>query len=182
MPVNYDNGKVYQIKCLETGKIYVGCTTKVILSARLAEHTCMYRQYLKNQFKYCSSFDVLEKNNYVIELLEDVPCKSRNELITRERHFIQSLECVNREGKRNYKPKGCPKGYRREDYEPEKSILYAKNKVHIYRWRETNHEKHLEYDRDYKYKTYHLMKGHDQAYFDNQAFQKEARKFRKILF
>jgi hypothetical protein len=182
MPVNYDNGKVYQIKCLETEKIYVGCTTKVILSARLAEHTCMYRQYLKNQFKYCSSFEVLEKNNYVIELLEDVPCKSRNELITRERHFIQSLECVNREGKRNYKPKGCPKGYRREDYVQGTSSLYTKNKDHILKWRETHMEKSREINRICAYKAYHIKQGHDQAYFDNQAFQKEARKFRKILF
>lgn len=180
MPVNYENGKVYQIKCLETGKIYVGCTTKVILSARLAEHSCMYRQYLKKPSIYYSAFDVLEKNNYVIELLENVPCKSRNELITRERHFIQSIECVNREGQKNYKPKGCPKGYRREDYEPEKSSLYAKNKTHIFRWRETHKEKHLEYDRNYKYKAYHIKQGHDQAYLDNQIFQKECTKFRNI--
>jgi len=187
MPVNYENGKIYQIKCLETGKIYVGCTTKVILSARLAEHTCMFRQYVNNPTKkYCSSFDVLEKNNYVIELIENVPCKSRNELMTYERHFIQSIPCVNREGKSNYKPKGCPRGYNRDDYVPYNELtegmtsLYAKNKPYILKWRETHLEKQREYDREYQYKAYHMKQGHDKTYLDNHAFQKEARKFRNI--
>jgi hypothetical protein len=137
MPVNYENGKVYQIKCLETGKVYIGCTTKVILSARLAEHASMYRQYKKNNSNYVSSYEILEKNNYVIELIEHVPCKSRNELNTRERHFIQTIECVNRNGKYVYIPD--PETELRKQVQQLNRDIYVRN--YYQNWEEQEKDK-----------------------------------------
>ena len=59
-------------------------------------------------------------------------------------------------------------------------LCYAKNKVHILKWKENNLDRSREIDRDYKYKAYHIMKGHDKDFLDNHVFQKECRKFRNI--
>ncbi len=59
-------------------------------------------------------------------------------------------------------------------------LCYAKNKVHILKWRENNLDRSREIDREYKYRTYHIKQGHDAVYMDNHIFQKECRKFRNI--
>jgi hypothetical protein len=61
-------------------------------------------------------------------------------------------------------------------------LCYAKNKVHILKWKENNLDRSREIDREYKYKAYHIMKGHDSDYMSNHIFQKECRKFRNIRF
>ncbi len=94
--VNYQNGKIYKIECNQTGKIYVGSTTKKTLAMRLAHHKCIYKKYLEcNDNQYVSSFKVLENNNYNIILLESCPCKNRDELLARERYYIESIDCIN---------------------------------------------------------------------------------------
>ena len=102
--VNYQNGKVYLIRCHTTNQVYIGCTTKVLLCSRLAEHVTHFRHYMGST-GYCASFIVLKGGNYTIELLENVPCTSRNELTTRELYFIKSMECVNIAGKKKYSTK-----------------------------------------------------------------------------
>jgi len=95
--VNYSNGKIYKIVCDTTGLIYVGSTTKQYLSNRISEHRAEYR-YWKEGNGRCSSsaFKVLEADNYSIVLLESVDCKTKDELCTRERHYIETLKCVNK--------------------------------------------------------------------------------------
>lgn len=46
-------------------------------------------------FKNCSSYKVLENNNFEIILIEAYPCKSKDELHKRERYWIENTECVN---------------------------------------------------------------------------------------
>ncbi len=50
-----------------------------------------WKESVKNQAVY-----VLENNNYEIILIENCNCLSKDELHARERHFIESVVCVNK--------------------------------------------------------------------------------------
>lgn len=97
----YSLGKVYELVCYNTGKKYIGSTCEDLLSQRLANHKGCYKRY-KNNFKneikqnYSTSFIILEGNNYYINLLEKVNAKCKDELLARERHYINTMTCVNK--------------------------------------------------------------------------------------
>jgi hypothetical protein len=93
--VNYQNGKIYKIVCNITGEVYVGSTT-LELSQRLADHRMDYGKFLKGKHMYMTSFDIIERGDCDIVLLEKVPCNSRAELLQRERHYFDTIECINR--------------------------------------------------------------------------------------
>jgi hypothetical protein len=99
--VNYQNGKIYAIRCLTTDTTYIGCTTKDLLCKRLAEHVVAYKRYIQNKGSYYTAFEVLKHKNYIIELIEAFPCASRNELGNREFHHIKNSKCVNFNGSLN---------------------------------------------------------------------------------
>ena len=93
--VNYENGKIYRIYCNITKKCYIGSTTTT-LSRRLSTHRGCYKKFLNGGlYHYMSSFEVLKNNDYVIILIENYECKSKEELFQRERYYIENTECVN---------------------------------------------------------------------------------------
>ena len=93
--VNYKQGKIYKIECNITGLVYIGSTCKKKLSGRMSEHRSDYRKHMKGKKKYLSSFKVMENNDYNIILIEDFPCKSKDQLFARERYYTNTIECVN---------------------------------------------------------------------------------------
>jgi hypothetical protein len=94
--VNYSNGKIYKIVCDTTKLVYIGSTTKQYLSQRLDSHRRQYKTWKGGKGSNYTSFKVLEGNNYSIVLLELVDCKSKDELLARERFYIETVECVNK--------------------------------------------------------------------------------------
>ena len=95
--VNYQNGKIYKLKCHTTNQIYIGSTTERLLCQRLRYHVKDYNRYkLKMKTShYYSSYEILKNKNYTITLLEKCPCDSKDELYARERYHIEKNECVN---------------------------------------------------------------------------------------
>ena len=91
----YQNGKIYKLVCNITGKIYIGSTCKKLLSQRLAGHIDDFKRGNVNKRYKMSSFEIIEGNNYYIELIELVPCSSKDELIAREKFHIKNNDCVN---------------------------------------------------------------------------------------
>ena len=91
---NYGNGKIYKIVCGTTGKVYVGSTTKLYLSQRLSAHYDAYCKHLQGYGSRLTSFEIMAEMNYHIELLELCPCSCRDELLARERHYIERLDCL----------------------------------------------------------------------------------------
>jgi hypothetical protein len=91
----YQFGKIYKIICNKTGLIYIGCTCKQ-LSQRLANHKNTYKQYLKNNKNYITSYKVIENEDCSIILLENYPCENKEQLNARERFYIETIECVNK--------------------------------------------------------------------------------------
>tara|TARA_R110000765_G_scaffold257224_1_gene357514 strand:- start:10 stop:492 length:483 start_codon:yes stop_codon:yes gene_type:complete len=89
--VNYQNGKIYKIVSDNTDKIYIGSTTQRLISMRLSSHV---RDF--NAGKLLSSRHILKYGNYSVCLVELFPCNSVDELNQRERHYIETLDCVNK--------------------------------------------------------------------------------------
>ena len=125
---NYSNGKIYKIVCNKTNKMYIGSTTKQ-LSKRLSGHKYEYLEYKSGRQLYkMTSYDVLENEDYDIILIENFPCKTKYELLEREKHFITSNECVN---------KFIPNRTKKEHYESNKDNIAVKKKE----YRLLNHDK-----------------------------------------
>ena len=119
---DYKDGKIYKIMCNVTGKIYIGSTTQSLRKC-LAEHRDRYKQYVKNKKgSYMTSYQIIQQGNYDIELVERMEYESKEELLRRKRHFIQSLECVN---------KVIPTRTPKEWHEDTKMQIAEKKKEHV---------------------------------------------------
>ena len=124
----YRNGKVYKITDNAYTKCYVGSTCES-LSQRMARHRKEYRNYLKGCKYFITSFNIFNEfgiDNCKIELLENCPCDTVEELRKREGHYKQSLDCVNKQT-----PGRTQAEYReqnREQINQQKRDHYWKNK------------------------------------------------------
>jgi hypothetical protein len=91
--VNYELGKIYTIRSSETVGVYIGSTCDN-LAKRFGGHKASYKLNQNVSSKHI--FDYGIKNAY-IELLENYPCNSREELNKREGEHIRMMEnCVNK--------------------------------------------------------------------------------------
>ena len=68
-------GYIYKIVCNKTGLTYYGSTSKQ-LRTRLKEHECRFKK--NNGGKY-SCYEILENNDYKIELVEEVSCETKKQ-------------------------------------------------------------------------------------------------------
>ena len=94
MTEKYRCGKVYTVISDVGGIQYVGSTTQK-LKYRMTTHKSHYNLWKHGRFGYMKSFEVLKYEDARIELLEEYPCESYQQLASREAHWIQLLECVN---------------------------------------------------------------------------------------
>jgi hypothetical protein len=105
---NYTDGKIYKITGTNlNGDLitYFGSTTNHYLCGRLAQH-----KYDSRIGKNNSSKQVVECEDCQITLLELFPCSSKDELVARERFYVENNTCVNKytpgrsqsENKRNW--------------------------------------------------------------------------------
>ena len=139
--VNYKNGKIYKIQCNKTKDIYVGSTCCRLLCQRLRQHVHCYKCYLNGKTTYMTSFKILKDNDYFIELIEKVPCDSKDELHKRERYFIETLECVNK-----IIPGRTKKEYQKEYQEEHKEEIKEYKKEYY----EEHKEELKEYQKEYR--------------------------------
>jgi hypothetical protein len=147
--VNYQNGKIYKIECNQTGKIYVGSTTKKTLAMRLAQHVYNFKNNI-----YCTSSEVLENGNYDIILIESVPCNNKDELFKKEREYIESIICVN---------KIIPSRTRKEYCEINKESIKLLQK----QWQEENKEYKKEYSKIYNQTNKEELREKKKIYIEN---------------
>ena len=82
----YVDGKIYKITCNKTGLEYVGSTCDT-LNRRLHNHVVKWGAWKAGKTNRCGSFKILEGGDYKIELLENFPCNSKEELNKRERYW-----------------------------------------------------------------------------------------------
>ena len=91
---DYSFGKVYKI--VGNGKVYVGSTTRPLLSQRLAKHKNEYKGWMNGKSSNITSYECITDPECYIELLELCPCNCIDELRKCEGKWIRELDCVNR--------------------------------------------------------------------------------------
>ena len=128
--VNYQNGKIYMITTNHNCKIYVGSTTQTLLK-RIKDHRTRYNLWKidPERQKFLSSFELLDFDDYKIELIENFPCDSEKDLLCREGYYhklyrpfvvnIHILTRTDKEWRDEHKPyiQECNKKYYEENKE-----------------------------------------------------------------
>jgi hypothetical protein len=128
----YHNGKIYKLTSYQTTNIYIGSTIQS-LSSRLAQHKSQCKRYLNNLGSHRTSYELIKYSDCQITLLENYSCESKEQLLAKERYYIEISECVN---------KIIPGRTKKEYYEIHKE--YYEN------YRETHKEKQINYCKQYR--------------------------------
>jgi hypothetical protein len=158
----YKNSKIYKIVDNTNGNVYIGSTCEPTLAHRLAKHRGHYREYLKGGNRYITSFKILENNDYSIVLLEEFPCETKDQLLARERYYIENNECVNKKIPTRTKKEWTEKNQDKIiDYQKKYQKKYQEqnqDKLKIYQeeyqeeYRKQNQDKLKEYQEEYRKK------------------------------
>ena len=161
---DYTKGKIYMIKPKYehvNGDVYIGSTTKKYLSQRMTSHKYNYKYWNDDKIKNrCITsyilFDKYGVNNCDIVLLENVEANNYDELISREKHFIKLLSCVNK------RIEGRPKEEYYKDTKEHKT-QYGKQ------YREENADKIKERQKSYRMNNKDKIKNNNALYrIDNK--------------
>lgn len=91
---DFQNAKIYKI--VGNGDLTYYGSTCCKLSERLARHRNSFKQYLNGKASYITSFELLKEHNEIIVLVENFPCENNDELLARERYYIENYNCVNK--------------------------------------------------------------------------------------
>ena len=157
------------------GLDYYGSTEQT-LNKRLNQHKSKYKKYLEGKTNYLTSFDIIDKNDYNIELVEEV--EDLAILTQRERYYIENFDCVNKclpyatEEETKQKRRGYAKNYRDNN----KEKIKAKDKKY---W-ENNKEKIKEYKKIYSEQNKEKIKEKKKIYRENNDEKLKAYKNEKI--
>jgi len=181
----YTRGKIYKIVSDKSENIYIGSTTEPTLARRMAGHRANFKDWKNGKRAYVTSYSLLEHGDAQIILIELCSCKSKDELLSRERHYIEMYKnnVVNKQvrpiitkdenekRKKEYydinKKKICEyqKEYRKTNFEivKEKKKEYIALNMDIFEERQLKYrEKHREYLRnkaiEYREKNAELIK------------------------
>ena len=111
----YNNGKIYKLINSDNTLCYIGSTVKT-LEQRKSKHANAYKSWKAGGHNYVTSFKVIEDDidGLNIFLLENVSCNSKDELTSRERYYIDTIQCVN---------KYMPNRTKQEYYKDNKEII-----------------------------------------------------------
>ena len=94
----YAHGKIYKVVDNAYALCYYGSTVEV-LSRRMAGHRMHYKLFGEGKRNRISVFDIFDAHGVdqcKIELVEEFPCESKEQLHKREGFYIQNNECVNK--------------------------------------------------------------------------------------
>jgi hypothetical protein len=92
----YNYSKIYKLVSNQTNEIYIGSTTQKYLCSRLSQHKLHYKLFLEGKYNNMTSFEIVKYGDCQIVLIENVYCQSKDQLLQRERFYIESMVCVNK--------------------------------------------------------------------------------------
>jgi hypothetical protein len=128
---NYQNSKIYTIRCkLDDSLIYVGSTTQP-LSKRMVEHRSKHNKEYSDTYTkplYVKMRDIGIEHFY-IELYKDFPCERKEQLEQHEGEIIRDIGTLNKviagiQWRKNRKEND------KKNYEEKKDIILGKNKIY----------------------------------------------------
>jgi hypothetical protein len=143
---DYQKGKIYKIICNVTGKSYVGSTCEPSLAKRLAKHVTNYKSWCNGKYSYTTSYEILKENNYMIVLIENYPCSSKDELFSRESFWTNEINCINKNKNQGLISSIGKKAYCQQYQRNNKDKILEQKKE----YNERNREKTDEYQKQYR--------------------------------
>ena len=114
-------GFIYIIRTHQSDDVYYGSTIETLLCKRMAKHRCQYKRCLNGKSNYTSSHDILKYEDAYIELVEEIEFQNKQELHTREGHYIRENKCVN---------KRIAGRTEKQYYQDNKEVFIKKSKQH----------------------------------------------------
>jgi hypothetical protein len=151
MEDKYQKGKIYMITDIGYNKFYYGSTIQP-LSARMARHRALYKMYKEGRYHNMtvySLFDEFGVEKCKIELVENCPCSSKEELQKREGYYIKHNDAVNRCVAGRTTKEWCTDNKERlQEYNKQNKVKLQEKGKRYYmrnaeRIREKRHELHL---------------------------------------
>lgn len=176
MSNKYSRGKIYKVTINDL--TYYGSTTEKYLTNRLAKHKNGWQRWKDGKHGHCTCFNLFEFGSPEITLLEMYPCKSRDELHARERHYIENNECVNK----IIPTRTCKEWYDTvkytEEYQRKKKAYYEANRDDMYRRcreritaSEESYERYKQYGKEYREKNREQL-----VHYDKERHKSDHRK------
>jgi len=130
MPVDYQKAKIYKIICDEDPTLVYYGSTCTRLSNRFAKHRSKCRAFQAGKERNITSFQIVSFESAKIILVENFPCNTKEELLARERYWIDNNTCVNKQ--RPGATLGGMKQYRVE-YRKENAETIAQKQAQYYK-------------------------------------------------
>ena len=158
--MDYKNGRIYKITSDFTDKIYIGSTCQS-LSRRMTTHKSSYKKTIKDgKYGNCRSYEIIKLNDAIITLVEDYPCERKEQLLSRERYWIDINKdlVVNKNMPGRSKKEGA-EIYRKNNIEQIKE--YDKERA-----KNRDKEKKKETDRKYREKNREKIRESQQKFRD----------------
>jgi len=96
---DYQLAKVFKIVSNDDVEVYIGSTTLPRLCTRLAKYKNDYKCWKEGKSSKISLYDIFDEygiDNVSIVLLESCPCNSKDELMKRQRHYIETIDNINK--------------------------------------------------------------------------------------
>jgi len=92
----YNRGKIYKITVEGCNLVYYGSTIKPYLSNHLGAHKQNWKKWKEGKRSMTTSCKLFEIGNPIITLVEDFACERKEQLLARERWYIENNICVNK--------------------------------------------------------------------------------------
>jgi hypothetical protein len=92
--VNYQIGKIYKIVCNITDECYIGSTCEPTLAMRLSKHVACYKRWKSGNCGKVTCYDIIDRGDYKILLIECFPCNNKDELNSREGHVTREYKKI----------------------------------------------------------------------------------------
>jgi group I intron endonuclease len=89
--MNYENGQIYSIRNKIDTLIYIGSTCQPLYK-RFHQHKISSKT---QSFKLYKHFKDIGIDNFYIELIENFPCKDKNELRAKEQYYCRLYDTFN---------------------------------------------------------------------------------------
>jgi hypothetical protein len=131
--------KIYKLSSLVNDKVYIGSTCNP-LNVRMAQHILSHWAFKSgNNSKCISSYDIIDMEEYKIQLIEE--CDIQNRFI-REQYYIDTIKCINKNSAYtgiigNQKTKESWNYYQRMHYALNRQDHLARKLSYYYKNKET---------------------------------------------
>ena len=162
MENKYQRGRIYKIVDVGYNKCYIGSTIEK-LSNRMSGHRNTFKSFSRGVRKgqsSCKLFEEFGVEHCKIELIENYPCETKDELHRREGYYIQNTDCVNKLVAGRTKPEWIEankehlKTYKAEHHQKNKEKYNKMSSDNYY----SNREHFSQINKEYREKTKSLLR------------------------